>query len=377
LNTEHPLLPVDIVMDPSWWNAHAGITFDEDFFYHPAKRIESERKMADGLYERWGQFGLGDKESRDLPVVGAVHLASGFLLSEMLGCEVKYSEDAPPQVVSANKGDLGISIDDAFASPVFKKLESMTESLKEKFGYLVGDVNWSGVLNLAMDLRGEMIFMDMFDKPDDVQKYFSEIADFISRFVNGIQKQTGSSSISVNRVVRHLAEPVYLHSECSHTMISVEDYEKFLLPIDTLWSNTLRPYGIHFCGADPHRFADSYAKLPRLDFLDVGWGGDLKVLREKLPNTFLNIRLSPVEILEQTEDEIRSTIYKLVSDSGDPYLTGVCCINMDANVPDSKVSAIFSTVDQLRQKHMKAKRVILTIDNKTVANKSRINSQII
>lgn len=335
-------------MDPSWWNAHAGITFDEDFFYHPAKRIESERKMGEVLNERWGQFGVGEKDSCDLPVVGAVHLASGFLLQEMLGCEVRYIEDAPPQVVSAGRERLGISIDDAFSSGVFKKFEAMTESLKERFGYLVGDVNWGGVLNIALDLRGEMIFMDMFDKPEEVQKYFGQIADFIARFVNGVQKETGTSSISVNRVVRHLAEPVYLHSECSHTMISVEDYEKFLLPIDTAWSNTLRPYGIHFCGADPHRFADSYTKLGRLDFLDVGWGGDLKLLREKLPNTFLNIRLSPVEILQQSEDEIHSTICRLVEESGDPYLTGVCCINMDANVPDSKVAAIFSAVEELR-----------------------------
>ena len=135
MSTECPILPVDIVMDPSWWNKHAGITFDEDFFYHPAKRVESERKMAEGLYERWGQYGLGDKDASDLPVIGAVHLASGFLLQEMLGCEVRYSGDAPPLVVSANRGDLDISIDDAFSSDVFKKFDAMTESLKGRFFY--------------------------------------------------------------------------------------------------------------------------------------------------------------------------------------------------------------------------------------------------
>ena len=35
LSREPRVLPVDIVMGPSWWNKHAGITFDEDFFYHP------------------------------------------------------------------------------------------------------------------------------------------------------------------------------------------------------------------------------------------------------------------------------------------------------------------------------------------------------
>jgi len=47
-------LPVDIVFHPSWWNAHAGITFDEDFFYHPKKWVESERKMEQVLYDRAG-----------------------------------------------------------------------------------------------------------------------------------------------------------------------------------------------------------------------------------------------------------------------------------------------------------------------------------
>ena len=47
------LLPVDIVFHPSWWNKHTGITFDEDFFYHPLRRVEDERRMEKELYERF------------------------------------------------------------------------------------------------------------------------------------------------------------------------------------------------------------------------------------------------------------------------------------------------------------------------------------
>jgi hypothetical protein len=39
------------------------------------------------------------------------------------------------------------------------------DSLKGKFDYLVGDVNWSGVLNLALDMRGTGLFTDIFDRP--------------------------------------------------------------------------------------------------------------------------------------------------------------------------------------------------------------------
>ena len=97
-------------------------------------------------------------------------------------------------------------------------------------------------------------------------------------------------------------------------------------------------------------FSKCYAELPNLDFLDVGWGGDVKKLRKHLPETFLNIRLSPVEILQQTEQEIYATICRLIEESGDPSRTGVCCINMDGDVEDSKITAIFETVQELRRK---------------------------
>jgi hypothetical protein len=73
--------PAEIVLHPDWWYARTGLTFDEDFFYHPARRVEVERIMDQALYERWGRFGLGGESSP--PQIGAVHLAAGFLLSEM------------------------------------------------------------------------------------------------------------------------------------------------------------------------------------------------------------------------------------------------------------------------------------------------------
>lgn len=80
-------------------------------------------------------------------------------------------------------------------------------------------------------------------------------------------------------------------------------------------------------------------------------GGDVKILRKHLPGTFLNIRLSPVEIINQTNDEIRATITRLVKGSDNPYLTGVCCINMNDKVEDEKVLEIFKTVENLREEY--------------------------
>lgn len=343
------LLPVDIVLSPEWWAKNTEITFDRDFFFNPRKRVEAEQRMEKELYGHWGKYGLGEYRNTPRPEIGAVHLAAGYLLSEMLGCDVRYSENHPPQVLCANMEEYNIDIDRAFNSPAFRSFDNMVSDLKLKYGYLTGDVNFGGILNIAMDMFGQNVLMDLMIKPEEVRQCFGQIATVIERFTDYIYKSTGSTSISVNRVVRHLDKPVFLHSECSHTMISTEDYDDFLKVFDENWSLSRQPFGIHYCGTDPHRYATSFASISKLDFLDLGWGGDVKELRKYLPDTFFNIRLSPVEIIKQTNEEIAETITRLVNDSGNPYLTGVCCINMDDNVTDDKIDTIFQTVSDIRK----------------------------
>ena len=342
------MLPVDIVLAPAWWHAHAGIVFDEDFFFHPARRVEAERRMEQVLYDRWGKFGLGADHDKTLPVVGAVHLAAGFLLSEMLGCEVEYVADGPPVVKPAGCENLNLSTEAAFRSLAYQRWDSLCDALRERHGRLEGDVNWGGILNLALDLRGQNLFFDAMDRPKEVSQFLNSIAAVIEQFTEIMFQRTGSTSISVNRTVRWLPQPVYLYSECSHTMVSVADYERFLMPFDVAWSRRHRPFGIHYCGKDPHRYAEAFSRLPHLDFLDVGWGGDVALLRQVLPQTFLNIRYSPVEIAQQTPDEIRQTVRRLVQQSANPWLTGVCCINMDQQVTDVQITALLEEVETLR-----------------------------
>ena len=345
------ILPVDIVLAPEWWNKHTGITFDRDFFFHPLKRVECEQKMEETLYERWGKYGLGGDKDTLRPEIGAVHLAAGFLLSEILGCEVEYNEIPPPAVKCNTREELRVDVEGAFKTKAFKDFEALCNTLKVKHGYLTGDVNWGGLLNIVLDIRGQQIFLDMAMEDENVQVLFDDIFSVISKFVNFVERETSTTSISVNRVARYYENPLLLHSQCSHTMISTEDYERYLMKFDIAWAKNNHPYGIHYCGNDPHRYAESFAKLPSLDFLDVGWGGDLKILREHLPNTFLNIRLDPVTLNDYSEKELESTIVRLVSESGNPELTGVCCINMDDKIEDSKITTIFQTVANLRQSY--------------------------
>jgi len=109
----------------------------------------------------------------------------------------------------------------------------------------------------------------------------------------------------------------------------------------------LRPYGIHHCGNNLHLFRNSYAELPAV-FYDVGWGSDVFLCRESFPDAFLNLRVSPVRMLQETEQEIRKDTEQLLSAAGSSERVGVCCINMDYGTPDENVVAMMDTVQGFR-----------------------------
>jgi hypothetical protein len=347
IHTREPL-PVELVFSPQWWHKQTGMSFDRDFFFHPARRVEDEEKMEQHLYDKWGAYGLGKDRGVRRPEIGAVHLASGYLLSEMLGCKIDYREAAPPNVncLYMDGMDTGPA-ENAFKSPAFIAFERMREALKTKYGYVTGDVNWSGILNLALDMRGQELFVDMSAEPGECAAFFSAIASMIEKFTGGLQSSTNSTSVSVNRMVARFDKPVLLHSECSLTMISEDMYREYLLPHDIKWSKKNVPFGIHYCGKDPHRFAAAFAEIPDLAFLDVGYGGDVALLRSHLPNTFFNLRLSPVELARGTPAEARAAVRRLVKQSENLHLTGICCINIDDTAGDENINAIFEARNEL------------------------------
>ena len=143
--TPKTFLPVEVVFHPSWWNHHYGLTFDEAFFFDPTKRVENERAMRVALHQRFGDLGLGEADSTPRPVIGPVHLAAGFLPSAVLGCSIRFYDDASPEVIPANLSDeqvMALDAPDLETHPVFGRLIALMDALETQYGRLEGDVNW-------------------------------------------------------------------------------------------------------------------------------------------------------------------------------------------------------------------------------------------
>jgi hypothetical protein len=107
----------------------------------------------------------------------------------------------------------------------------------------------------------------------------------------------------------------------------------------------LRPYGIHHCGNNLQRYTKAYSQVsPR--FFDVGWGSDVARCSADLPDAFLNLRLSPVRMLQLSEREIHADVGGLLRAAGRRERVGVCSINMDRDTPDRNVRAMFRAVGE-------------------------------
>ena len=332
-------IPVEFVFNPNWWFRNFGISFDRRFYFDREARIANDLLMRRALYER---FGLGEPDPQPRPVIGSMHVAGGFVVPALLGVDIHFAANEAPWQVSSNLSReqvLALKAPELESTWPMSDLIRQMDSLQKEFGYVVGDFNTDGVINTALQVRGQQLLVDMLEDVELAEHLFAVVAETQARVVECVRQRTGTCSMAVNRCILNVDPALYVHANCSVQMISPALYEQRLLPYELLLARRLPPYGIHHCGDNAHLFAPLYAQAdPR--FLDVGWGSDVSRVRATLPDTFLNLRLSPMRMLNEPIRVIREDAARLLAAAGGPPNIGICCINMDYGTPDQNIRAV-------------------------------------
>jgi hypothetical protein len=347
-----PYLPVDVVFHPNWWHKHYGLSFDWDFFYDPKRRVWQEQRMRQLLYDRFGDLGLGQKDAPRRPIVGPILMGSGYIVQEILGCEVNYQADGNPWVLPRNLSEAEIlalaapeNIED---TPSMKNLLGLMASLEAEFGYLQGDVPLHSIVNVAIDLRGQEYFIDLLQNPELVAHLHRVIVQTIYKVGRRVKARTGHVAISINRTIASFDPGIFTIPNCSLQMISPQMYEAQLLEYDEWLGRQLPPLGFHHCGTNAHLFAPLYARAGAV-YLDVGYGSDIAACRAALPDAWLSLRMNPVTMLTAAAAEAEAEVEMLLQAHGQPWdKVAVCCINMDYGTSDEAVRAMFQTVARYR-----------------------------
>jgi hypothetical protein len=345
-------LPVEVVFHPNWWYREAGIRFDRGFFFDPDRRVNDEMRMRRVMWEHFGRYGCGEEHPKPEPIVGPVHLASGYMMSSLWGCRLRYFDDNSPVVEPANlkvEQVAAMEIPDPGANPDFRDFIRLMQALIERFGYVKGDFGWANLQNLALDLIGQDLFLAYYDSPELVHRIYDKLNRSAIEVLRMVREKTQTTSISVNRSILNVDPRINLQSNCSVQMISNRTYEEFLLPHEIELSRHLQPYGIHHCGDNMHAVAEGYSKVKEACFFDVGWGSDIARCRQMIPEAFFNLRLSPVKIQKCSAVEVERDLTALLEQAGDLSQTGICCINMDHGTPDENVAMIFEVAERYRR----------------------------
>jgi hypothetical protein len=347
-----PLLPVDVVFHPNWWHQNYELSFDRDFFYQPEQRVWQEQRMRQLLYDRFGDVGLGQKDAPRRPIIGPILMGSGYIVQEILGCEVKYAANANPWVLPRHLTDAEAwalqAPENIEATPPMRHLLALMAALESKFGALQGDVPLHSIINVAIDLRGQQYFIDLIENPELVRHLHQVIAQTIFEVGRRVKARTGSVAISINRSIASFNPAIFTIPNCSLQMISPQMYRDHLLEFDAWLGRQLAPLGFHHCGDNAHKFAPHYAEAGAV-YLDVGWGSDVAACRAALPEAWLSLRMNPVRMLTATPEQAAADVEGLLQAHGAPWRrVAVCCINMDAGTPDEAIRAMFDTVARYR-----------------------------
>jgi hypothetical protein len=307
--------------------------------------------MRQALTDRFPELLFGnDEESR--PMIGGTLLAAGFIISEILGCEIRYYESASPEVIPAELTETQIeqlSNLNIFDTPVMQDFSRLVATFKKRYGYVEGDINWEGVQNVALNLRGPQLFIDYLQNPDMAEMLLETVTNVIVQFLDFLRSETDTTSLSVNRIVGRVNPNMALHSHCTLTMISADHYRQHLLKYDQLLADRFQPYGIHYCGEDLERMSSALAEIEGLSFVDVGWGSDVRLCREAFSEQFLSLRMSPVRMMSEPPDMIAQDIRGLVDAAGPIESAGLCCINMDHGTPDENIRVLFDVAGEYRR----------------------------
>lgn len=325
-------LRVSIGFTPNWFHKRLGIDFSQKWHEDPEYRYETLVKMKTHLHQIFPMVDYFTPEfengiEKTCATISGVY---GIMLMTMLyGLEPVYSANGWPDV----KGGLHIPKDklanlESFnlsQNPVAKKLFAQMDHVESKWGRIHGYLNYQGILNIALKVRGNEIFMDLYDDPEFCHHFFGHIADTIKNLSKIVQEKQRKSGFYIN---------LLSVSNCVINMIAPKQYEEFLLPHDDMLSKEYERFGMHTCNWNINSYIETLSKIKNMGYLDTGEISNLKKIKEIFPNTRRAVMIGPVELEKNSLENLKKKVIRM-RDEYSPC--DIILADLEDTLPDQKI----------------------------------------
>lgn len=337
-------IPLGVGFYPDWFWNHYGISFDRKFYFDPETRIEARMEMSKKLYERFGDVGLGDPNPKPAPIITAAMIT----LPAVFGCEIIYKDDAIPWAVPLNLSEdqvMKLEVPDLLNSWPMTEWIRQIDYLKKKYGTVIGDINTTGIQNLALKIRGDELYIDYFENLELCHHLLRICTECVKQLFGFNYKATGTGAVDVTP----MSDPrIAVIPNCTEEQISNNIYETFLLQYDNAVADAFQDhgFGIHHCGS-VDEVLKGYSKVRHLKFIEIGFGSDVQRCRKTLgPDVAVNARISPVLMKNGTPEEVAAEVKKLI-DQGAPLRNySIDTVGLTYGTPDENVKTARRTAEQ-------------------------------
>jgi hypothetical protein len=335
---DEAFLRPEIGFTPRWYRERLGIDFGERWHFDPAHRRDTVLAMRAELRRTFPGTRIGGMDRPDSPLDLLTGLHGACAVAAMFGVPVVYRADNWPDnehVYLTDEEADALEPPDLDRSPMMADILRQVDWIAASEGRVEGYLNWQGVLNNALRLRGDQIFIDMMENPGRATRIFDCVCRTIidaARRLHAAQRRTGF-------------EPGFMTvGNCVVNMISSGLYRDLLLPFDRRLAETFGCLGLHNCAwrADP--YMESYAELPGLGYIDMGLASDLVKARALFPAARRSLMYTPMDLANKTPAEIRADLERLAADYAP---CDIVMADIEAGTPDERVATVLEICEQL------------------------------
>ena len=291
---------------PSWWARGYGIAFGERLFLDPEYRAQTLREMHRLAHDRFGDIGLGQADPAPVYTVDDLGNAT---LPAVFGCEVVFADDqyAANHPVDPEAADACEVPRDVTAAFPMCEIVSQARRMNERHGVDVRPC-WAtmGVLNAAVRTTGTELFADLAADPDRAHRLLRKTRDLMLASIDFFET-VGTRP------------PVIWNQNCTVPLVGPATYQRELLAYDLdLYEAAVERgmvFSIHHCG-DFDAYARLYRRVPAVDWIEIGWGSDLRLALDTFPETHIQVIIGHQHVMHGTPAQIRRTMREHVATAG-------------------------------------------------------------
>ena len=216
-----------------------------------------------------------------------------------------------------------------------RSLFAQMDTIARRWGEIHGYLNYQGLLNIALKVRGNDLFLDMYDDPDFVHAFLAHIAAAIGDLSKIVQARQRDSGFDIDLLSM---------SNCVMSMVSPDQYEEFVLPLDQKLSLGYARFGVHTCNWVIDPYADSLRKIEKMDYIDTGINSDMERVKRLFPDARRAVLYTPGEAESKSLDELSADLTRIAREYAP---CDVVLADVETTTSDEKIRSFLGIAAEL------------------------------